>query len=58
MKQVLSTQEHYDFLAGAGHVADDPPWMDDYMAIWDGTPFFDAVGDIAGKSVLKECPNQ
>jgi 2-polyprenyl-3-methyl-5-hydroxy-6-metoxy-1,4-benzoquinol methylase len=26
--------------------------MDDYMARWDGPPFFDAIGNVAGKTVL------
>ena len=53
MKPILTTQEHYDFLAESGHGRDDPPFMNEYMARWDGSVFFDALGDVEGKDVLE-----
>ncbi len=53
MKPSISTQEHYDRLAESGHGRDDPPFMQEYMAQWDGPPFFAALGDPSGKNILE-----
>ena len=53
MKPSISAGEHYDRLAEAGHGRDDPPCMRQYMARWDGPPFFDAPADPRGKDILE-----
>ncbi len=53
MKQSISAREHYDRLAESDHGRDDPPAMQEYMARWDGPPFWDALGDLREKDVLE-----
>ena len=53
MKPTLTAQEHYDRLAESGHGRDDPPFMQEYMARWDGPPFWKAIGDVREKDVLE-----
>jgi SAM-dependent methyltransferase len=53
MKPTITAREHYDRLAESGHGRDDPLLMQEYMARWDGPPFWDAVGDLSGKDVLE-----
>ena len=52
MKPTITAREHYDRLAESGHGRDDPPVMREYMARWDGPPFWQAIGDVRGKDVL------
>ena len=53
MKPILTAREHYDRLARMGNDIDDPPEALEYMARWDGPPFWEAVGDPGGKDVLE-----
>lgn len=53
MKPNITAREHYDRLAEMGNGLDDPPFMQEYMARWDGPPFWDALGDLRGKDVLE-----
>lgn len=53
MKPTITAQEHYDRLAESGHGRNDPPVLQNYMARWDGPLFFEALGDLGGKSVLE-----
>ena len=53
MKPTITAREHYDRLAESGHGRDDPPAMQEYMARWDGPPFWDALGDLSEKDVLE-----
>ncbi len=53
MKPTISTREHYDRLADAGHGRNDPPFMQEYMARWDGPLFYDALGNLSNADVLE-----
>ena len=53
MKPTISTEEHYDRLAEAGHGRNDPQILLEYMARWDGPLFWNAIGDLKGKDVLE-----
>lgn len=53
MKPILTACEHYDQLADSMNGIDDPPYMQEYMARWDGPPFWQAMGNLAGKDVLE-----
>lgn len=53
MKPTISTKEHYDRLADAGLGRNDPPFMLEYMARWDGPLFYDALGDLNAANVLE-----
>jgi SAM-dependent methyltransferase len=53
MKPTITAREHYDRLAESGHGRDDPPFMQEYMARWDGPPFWKAIGDVREKDVLE-----
>lgn len=53
MKPTISAREHYDRLAEAGHGRNDPPFMLEYMARWDGPLFYGALGDLNNSDVLE-----
>ena len=53
MKPILTTQEHYDRLAEMGNDLNDPPEALEYMARWDGPPFWKAIGDSREKDILE-----
>jgi ubiquinone/menaquinone biosynthesis C-methylase UbiE len=53
MKPIITAREHYDRLAERGHGRNDPPFMQSYMARWDGPQFYDMLGDLTGKDVLE-----
>ena len=53
MKPTLTTREHYDRLAEMGNGLNDPPEALEYMARWDGPPFWKAMGDLREKDVLE-----
>ncbi len=53
MKPAITALEHYNRLAESGNGRDDPPVMQEYMARWDGPPFWDALGDLKGKDFLE-----
>lgn len=53
MKPTLTTREHYDRLAEMGNGLNDPPSALEYMARWDGPPFWNAMGDLREKDVLE-----
>ena len=53
MRSTLSAKEHYDRLAEAGHGRSDPPFLQEYMARWDGPLFYDTLGDLRDADVLE-----
>lgn len=53
MKQEITAKEHYDRLAESGHGRNDPPLLQQYMARWDGPPFWNTLDDLSGKDVLE-----
>lgn len=53
MKPSITAREHYDRLADAGHGRNDPELLREYMARWNGPPFWEALGDLRGKDVLE-----
>ena len=53
MKPTISAREHYDRLAEAGHGRDDPPFLQEFMARWDGPEFFRALGDTMDRDILE-----
>lgn len=53
MSENITAEEHYERLAESGHGRNDPPLLQEYMARWDGPPFWNALGDIRGKDVLE-----
>ena len=53
MRSTLSAKEHYDRLAEAGHGRSDPPFLQEYMARWDGPLFHDTLGDLREADVLE-----
>ncbi len=53
MKPILTTQEHYDRLAEMGNDLYDPPAALEYMARWDGPPFWNVIGDLREKDILE-----
>lgn len=53
MKPTITAREHYDRLAEMGNGRNDPPFMQEYMARWDGPPFWNAIGDVQKKDVLE-----
>ena len=53
MKPTITAREHYDRLAESGHGRNDPPAMQEYMARWNGPPFWDALGDLSEMDVLE-----
>ena len=53
MKPTITAREHYDRLAESGNGRNDPPFLQEYMARWDGPLFFQALGDLSGKDILE-----
>ncbi len=53
MKPTLTAREHYDRLAEMGNGLNDPPALLEFMARWDGPPFWNALGDTTKKDVLE-----
>ena len=53
MKPTITAREHYDRLAESGHGRNDPPFMQEYMARWDGPLFYGALGNLTGTDVLE-----
>jgi len=51
---IVSELEHYERLIDGGNdPAEDSPVMRSYMARWDGSAFYEALGDLSDKLVLE-----
>ncbi|MCU0522317.1 MAG: class I SAM-dependent methyltransferase [Anaerolineae bacterium] len=51
---VVTALEHYERLIDEGNdPCEDTPWLQSYMARWDGPQFFEMLGDLTGKAVLE-----